>query len=115
MGEPTIEEYMTKTREDYGSGIARPKFDEKARVLEIADLFTIPDVTQDQLMLRIFPISLTGATSRWIRIKPAGSITTWEIFKGKFLRKYCPPARTTKKMEEINNFQQESDETLSQA
>ncbi|GJY16347.1 hypothetical protein Tco_0386769 [Tanacetum coccineum] len=24
MGEPTMEEYMTKTREDYGSGIARP-------------------------------------------------------------------------------------------
>ncbi|GJU48154.1 hypothetical protein Tco_1217709 [Tanacetum coccineum] len=30
MGEPTMEEYMTKTREDYGSGIARPKIDEKA-------------------------------------------------------------------------------------
>ncbi|GKB25862.1 DNA/RNA polymerases superfamily protein [Tanacetum coccineum] len=33
------------------------------RVLEIADLFTIPDVTQDQLMVRIFPISLTRAAS----------------------------------------------------
>ncbi|GJW59396.1 hypothetical protein Tco_0108731 [Tanacetum coccineum] len=91
IGEPTMEEYMTKTRDDYGSRIARPKFDEKARfelkgqflkelhentfsgsdnedanehierVLEIADLFTIPDVTEDQLMLRIFSISLTGA------------------------------------------------------
>ncbi|GJR18548.1 DUF4219 domain-containing protein [Tanacetum coccineum] len=30
MGEPTMEEYMTKTREDYGSGIAWPKIDEKA-------------------------------------------------------------------------------------
>nr|GEW66104.1 hypothetical protein [Tanacetum cinerariifolium] len=30
MGEPTMEEYMTKTREDYGSGITRPKIDEKA-------------------------------------------------------------------------------------
>ncbi|GJX46289.1 hypothetical protein Tco_0271479, partial [Tanacetum coccineum] len=30
MGEPTMEEYMTKTQDDYGSGIARPKFDEKA-------------------------------------------------------------------------------------
>ncbi|GJY21067.1 hypothetical protein Tco_0393633 [Tanacetum coccineum] len=105
-GEPTMEEYMTKTREDYGSGIARPKFDDKARfelkgqflkdlrdntfsrsdnvdaneyierILEIYDLFTIPDVTQDQLMLRIFSISLTGAASRWIRNEPAGSITT---------------------------------------
>ncbi|GKA41960.1 hypothetical protein Tco_0734620 [Tanacetum coccineum] len=31
-----------------------------------------------------------------------------------FLNKYCPPGRTAKKMEEINNFQQEPDETLYQ-
>ncbi|GKD20714.1 hypothetical protein Tco_1222417, partial [Tanacetum coccineum] len=115
MVEPPMEEYMTKTQEDYGLGIARPNFNEKARVLKIADLFTIPDVTQDQLMLRIFPISLSGATSRCIRNEPASSITTWEILKGKFLSKYCPPGRTAKKMEEINNFQQEPDETLYQA
>ncbi|GJS16990.1 hypothetical protein Tco_0411462 [Tanacetum coccineum] len=30
----------------------------------------------------------------------------------KFLNKYCPPARTIKKMEEINNFQQEPNENL---
>nr|GEX92519.1 hypothetical protein [Tanacetum cinerariifolium] len=30
MGEPTIEEYMMKTEEDYGSGIASSKFDDKA-------------------------------------------------------------------------------------
>ncbi|GKD74102.1 hypothetical protein Tco_1332384, partial [Tanacetum coccineum] len=31
MGELTMEEYMTKTREDYGSRIVRPKIDDKAR------------------------------------------------------------------------------------
>ncbi|GJZ14520.1 hypothetical protein Tco_0550197 [Tanacetum coccineum] len=31
MGEPSMEEYMTKTREYYGLGIARPKIDEKAK------------------------------------------------------------------------------------
>ncbi|GJR51551.1 hypothetical protein Tco_1402072 [Tanacetum coccineum] len=40
-------------------------------------------------MLRASPMSLTGA--------------------------YCPPARTTKKMEEINNFQQELNESLFRA
>ncbi|GJS53224.1 hypothetical protein Tco_0626586 [Tanacetum coccineum] len=124
-----MEEYMIKSREEYGSGVNRPKFDEKAKfelkgqffkelrdktfsvsdnedanehieiVLEIVDLFTVPDVTQDQLMLRVFPITLTGTASRWLRNEPAGSITTWEILKGKFLSKYCPPARTAKKME----------------
>nr|GEU68236.1 hypothetical protein [Tanacetum cinerariifolium] len=140
--EPTLEEYMTKTREDYGSRIARPKFDEKARfelkgqfrkelcdnpfsgsdtedanehierVLEIADFFTISYVTQDQLMLRIFSILLTRAARRWNRNESAGLITTWEILKGNFLSKYYPPGRTAKKIEGINNFQQEPNETL---
>ncbi|GKE65417.1 putative reverse transcriptase domain-containing protein, partial [Tanacetum coccineum] len=89
-----MEEYMMKTREDYGTRLARPKFDKDTRfelkgqflkelhehtfsgsenedanehierVLEIVDLFTTLDVTQDQLMLRIFPITLTGVASR---------------------------------------------------
>ncbi|GKE37464.1 retrovirus-related pol polyprotein from transposon TNT 1-94 [Tanacetum coccineum] len=145
MPEPTMEEYMMRTREDYGSGVARPNFHKDTRfelkgqflkdlhkhtfsgsenkdaneyierVLEIVDLFTTPDVTQDQLMLHVLPITLTGAANRWLRNEPSCLITTWEIIKGNFLSKYCPPSRTTKKMEEINNFQQEPNETLYQA
>ncbi|GJZ43220.1 hypothetical protein Tco_0590475 [Tanacetum coccineum] len=85
------------------------------KVLEIVDLFHVPNITQDQLMLRVFPMSLTGDASHWLRNKPSGSIKTWEDLKTKFLSKYCPPARTAKKMKEINNFQQELDETLYQA
>ncbi|GKE79842.1 hypothetical protein Tco_1549842, partial [Tanacetum coccineum] len=80
------------------------------KVLEIVDLFHIPNITIDQEMLRAFPMSLIGAASRWLRNKPTGSITTWEDLKTKFLSKYCLPARTAKKIEEINNFQQEPDE-----
>ncbi|GJU30759.1 hypothetical protein Tco_1174348 [Tanacetum coccineum] len=142
--EPTMEEYMTRTREGYGSGIARPKIKEKdyfelkgqflkelrdntssgtdnedsnehiEKVLDIIDLFHIPNITQDQVMLRAFPMSLNGAASRWLMNEPAGSITTWETLKEKFLSKYYPPARTDKKMEEINNFKQDPDETLYQ-
>ncbi|GJX48870.1 DNA-directed DNA polymerase [Tanacetum coccineum] len=137
----TMEQYMSKTRADYGSGVARPKIEEKdsfeikgqflkelctntfsgsdhedsnehiEKVLEIVDLFHIPNITIDQVMLRAFPMSLTGASSRWLRNKPIGSITTWT----KFLSKYCPPARITNKMKEINNFQQEPDKNLYQA
>ncbi|GJZ20252.1 hypothetical protein Tco_0556842 [Tanacetum coccineum] len=49
------------------------------------------------------------------RNEPTGSITTWDGLKTKFLNKYCPPARTAKKMEEINKFHQEPDENLYQA
>ncbi|GJW34246.1 retrovirus-related pol polyprotein from transposon TNT 1-94 [Tanacetum coccineum] len=138
----TMEQYMSKTRGDYGFGVIRPKinidthFELKGKflkelrdntfrgsehedanehiekVLEIVDLFHIPNITQDQIMLRAFPVSLTGAASRWLRNEPVGSILTWEVLKSRFLSKYCPPTRTAKKMDEINNFQQEPDESL---
>ncbi|GJY97362.1 hypothetical protein Tco_0514272 [Tanacetum coccineum] len=107
----TMEQYMSKTRADYGSGVARPKIEDKdnfelkvqflkelrtntfsgsdhedanehiEKVLEIVDLFNIPNITIDQVMLRAFPMSLTGAASRWLRNKPSGLITTWEDLK----------------------------------
>ncbi|GJY80219.1 retrovirus-related pol polyprotein from transposon TNT 1-94 [Tanacetum coccineum] len=136
---------MSKTRADYGTGVARPKIKDKdnfklkgqflkelrtntfscsdhedanehiEKVLEIMDLFHILNITIDQVMLRAFPMSLTRAISRWLRNKPSGLITTWEDLKIKFLTKYCPPAHTAKKIEEINNFQQEPYENLYQA
>ncbi|GKE04540.1 hypothetical protein Tco_1396558 [Tanacetum coccineum] len=108
-----MEQYMSKSRTDYGSGVARPKIDNKDQfelkgqflkelrentfsgsdnedankhienVLEIVDLFHVPNITVDQLMLRVFPISLTRAASRWLRNEPTGSIKTWEDLKTK--------------------------------
>ncbi|GKC04934.1 hypothetical protein Tco_0996544 [Tanacetum coccineum] len=109
----TMEQHMSKTRADYGSRVVRPKIEEKdsfelkgqflkelrsntfsgsdhedanehiEKVLEIVDLFHIPNITVDQVMLRAFPMSLTGSVSRWLRNKPTGSITTWEDLKAK--------------------------------
>ncbi|GJS94962.1 transposase, Ptta/En/Spm, transposase, Tnp1/En/Spm-like protein [Tanacetum coccineum] len=77
----TMEQYMSKTRTDYGLGVARPKINNKdqfelkgqflkelrentfsgsdnedanehiEKVLEIVDLFHVPNITVDQLML----------------------------------------------------------------
>ncbi|GJR34901.1 hypothetical protein Tco_1210585, partial [Tanacetum coccineum] len=131
--EETMEQYMSKTQADYGSGIAFPKIEDRdsfelkdqflkelrtntfsgsdhedanehiEKDLEIVDLLHIPNITIDQVMLRAFPMFLTGAASRWLRNKPSGSITTWEDLKTKFLSKYCPPTRTAKKIEEMKN------------
>ncbi|GJY81717.1 hypothetical protein Tco_0494468 [Tanacetum coccineum] len=87
--EKTMEQYMRKTRADYGSGVGRPKIKDNdnfelkgqflkelrtntfsgsdhedankhvEKVLEIVDLFHIPYITIDQLMLKAFPMSLT--------------------------------------------------------
>ncbi|GJS46891.1 hypothetical protein Tco_0597012 [Tanacetum coccineum] len=110
------EEVKEELRDNTFSGLDNEDANEHIeKVLEIVDLFYIPKINQDQLMLRAFPMSLTRAASRWLRNEPSSSIITWEVLMKKFLSKYCPPARTSKKMEEINNFQQEHDETLYQA
>ncbi|GKG41204.1 hypothetical protein Tco_0470416 [Tanacetum coccineum] len=79
----TMEQYISKTQADYCSGIARPKIEDKdnfelkgqflkelrtntfsgsdhedanehiEKVLEIVDLFHIPNVTIDQVMLSV--------------------------------------------------------------
>ncbi|GKB53902.1 hypothetical protein Tco_0904655 [Tanacetum coccineum] len=101
----TMEQYMSKTRADYESGVARPKIEDKdnfelkgqflkelryntfsgsdhedvnehiEKVLKTVDLFHIPNITIDQVMLRPFPMSLTRAASRWLRNKPSGSVS----------------------------------------
>ncbi|GKE09036.1 leucine-rich repeat transmembrane protein kinase protein [Tanacetum coccineum] len=113
----TMEKYMSKTHGNYGSGVVRPKINDKThfelkgqflkelcentfsgsehedankhieKVLEIVDLFHIPKLMQDQVMLQAFLMSLTGAASRWLRNEPSGSITNWETLKTKFLNK----------------------------
>ncbi|GKE44589.1 hypothetical protein Tco_1471873, partial [Tanacetum coccineum] len=53
------------------------------KVLEIIDLFHIPNITQDQVMLRVFPMSLTGAISCWLRNEPAGVIPSTKVADAK--------------------------------
>nr|GEW04401.1 hypothetical protein [Tanacetum cinerariifolium] len=97
----TIEQYMSKTQDDYGSRVSRPKIKDKdsfelkcqffkklrdntfnssdhedankhiKKVFEIVDLFHISNITIDQVMLRAFPMFLTGSISCWLRNKPS--------------------------------------------
>ncbi|GJS98727.1 RNA-directed DNA polymerase, eukaryota, nucleotide-binding alpha-beta plait domain protein [Tanacetum coccineum] len=82
------------------------------RVLEIVDLFHFPGVTHDAVMLKVFPITLTGPALRWKNRISVGSITTWDLLEKAFIWRYCPSFKTAKKLEIIRNFKQEMDETL---
>nr|GEW48502.1 hypothetical protein [Tanacetum cinerariifolium] len=105
----TMEQYMSKTRADYGSGFDRPKIEDNdnfelngqffkelrtntfsssdhedanehiEKVLEIVDLFHIPNITIDQVMLRAFPMSLTRAASHWLRNEPTEENSEEEV------------------------------------
>jgi len=84
-------------------------------VLYIASRFNIPDVSHDSVMLRVFPMTLTGGARRWIEILPAGAVDTWAILKKHFIKRYCPPSKISNQLMEIHNFNQDDDETLYQA
>ncbi|GJW05042.1 ribonuclease H-like domain-containing protein [Tanacetum coccineum] len=86
----TIEQYMSKTRENYGSGVTRPTINQDT-------LFELKGQFLKELRDNTFSGSEHEDANKHIE---------------KFLNKYCPPARTVKKMKEINNFQQEPDESL---
>nr|GEW29780.1 ribonuclease H-like domain-containing protein [Tanacetum cinerariifolium] len=143
--EQTIKEYMAQIRDDIGPGIVMPTFGDAvclelkvhflkelyentfggtenkddneniAKVLDIVDLFYEPGVNEHQLMLCVFPATLTGQTFWWLKTLPTGSITTWSSLKTRFLHKYCQPSKTAKKMEEIKIFKQEPHEKLYRA
>ncbi|GKF14041.1 hypothetical protein Tco_0055503 [Tanacetum coccineum] len=116
----TMEQYMSKTHGNYGSGVARPKINDKTyfelnrqflkelrentfsgsehedankhieKVLETIDLFHISEVTQDLIMLRAFLMSLTRAASHWLKNEPSGLITNWEPPKNEVSKQVLP-------------------------
>ncbi|GJU12188.1 hypothetical protein Tco_1134584 [Tanacetum coccineum] len=107
MTEPTMEEYVNKTRGNYYSGIIKTMINRKAayelkgkflddlwnnafsgtngedavehtkNFLKIVDPLDFPNVSYEQIRLIVFPISLTGDASAWLMNEPQSSVTTW--------------------------------------
>nr|GEZ13970.1 DNA-binding pseudobarrel domain-containing protein [Tanacetum cinerariifolium] len=65
-------QFMRELREDTFSGNKNgDAYEHVERILDTVSLFNISRVTHDAFMLRVFPITLTGATKRWVeRLSP---------------------------------------------
>ncbi|GKB69245.1 protein kinase-like domain, concanavalin A-like lectin/glucanase domain protein [Tanacetum coccineum] len=141
----TMEQYLALTRGNQASGVVKPEIggnvnfeiknqfmlelredtfsrnknddahEHVERVLEIVSLFNIPGVSHDVVMMRVFPITLTGSAKRWMDRLPPGTVNSWDLLKKAFIQRYCPPSKTAKQLETIRNFKQEGDKTLYQA
>ncbi|GKA05713.1 hypothetical protein Tco_0684833 [Tanacetum coccineum] len=109
-------QFMRELREDIFFGNKNDDAHEHVeRLFDIISLFNIPGVSHDAVMLRIFPITLTGAAKRWVDRLPSGTVDSWDLLKKAFIQRYCPPSKTAKQLEEIRNFKQDGDEKLYQA
>ncbi|GKB94860.1 hypothetical protein Tco_0980997 [Tanacetum coccineum] len=97
-------QFMRELREDTFSGNKNDDAHEHVeRVLDIVSLFNIPGVSHDDVMLRVFPITLTGAAKRWLEeirnFKQEGDETlyqAWEQYNDLLYK--CPT-------HDINNHQ----------
>nr|GEZ18820.1 hypothetical protein [Tanacetum cinerariifolium] len=85
----TMEQFIALARDNNGSGMHEDSYKHVQKVLEIAGLFRILNITRDVIMLSVCPITLTRAARRWKNMLPAGSINTWDHLEKSFIRKYC--------------------------
>ncbi|GJW96278.1 hypothetical protein Tco_0178086 [Tanacetum coccineum] len=73
---------MRELREDTFSGNKNEDaHDHVDRVLNIVSLFNILGVSQDVVLLRVFPFTLTGSAKRWVDRLTPGAVNTWDLLK----------------------------------
>ncbi|KAI3680669.1 hypothetical protein L6452_35442 [Arctium lappa] len=83
--------------------------------MEITDAFLIPGVSNDALMLTLFPFSLRDRAKSWFNSLAPGSVPSWSNMAEKFLRNFFPPTRNAKSRNEIFMFKQLDDEAIPDA
>ncbi|XP_042407530.1 uncharacterized protein LOC121997267 [Zingiber officinale] len=69
-------------------------------------------ISEEDIKLRAFPFSLTGAAKDWLYCLPAGYIASWIDMKRAFLEKFFPAFRTATIRKSICGIQQVVGETL---
>ncbi|XP_042460201.1 uncharacterized protein LOC122043663 [Zingiber officinale] len=69
-------------------------------------------ISEEDIKLRTFPFSLTGASKDWLYCLPIGYITSWIDMKRVFLEKIFPSSRTATIRKSICGIQQVVGETL---
>ena len=71
--------------------------------LEISSTVIIKDVTQDIILLHLFPFSLLGRAKQWFYTNK-DNINTWAKCSKAFLEKFFPVGKTNALREKISNF-----------
>ena len=82
--------------------------------LEICSTFTIKGVTQDAILLHLFPFSLLGNAKQWFYANKDRN-TTWDSCFTAFLVKFFFTGKTNALRERISSFQQQHDESVLEA
>jgi len=82
--------------------------------LEICSTFTISGVQKDTILLRLFLFSLLGKAKQWFYTNK-DKHNTWDLCSTAFLAKFFPTAKTNALCGKISSFQQQHDESFTEA
>nr|GFA65215.1 reverse transcriptase domain-containing protein [Tanacetum cinerariifolium] len=82
---------------------------------KITSTLNFLNIPNKSIKLMLFPFSLEGAARIWLEKEPPRSIFTWDDLVSKFINKFFPPSKTTSLRNEITDFQQQFDESFSEA
>ena len=83
--------------------------------LEVCDMVKYNGESDDDICLRLFPLSLKDKVKHWLNSEPPDSITTWDSLVHKFLSKFSHPEKVTMMRIEIHNFAQFEGEAFYEA
>ncbi|GKC51290.1 reverse transcriptase domain-containing protein, partial [Tanacetum coccineum] len=83
-----------------------------ANFVEISNLFQYGENQKEVVMLRTFPVSLSGEAKTWMNELDEGTITSWNELREAFISRYFSPAKLKRLLNNIHNFHQLDNEIL---
>jgi len=79
---------------------------------ELITTMGFEDQDKEVAYMRLFPFSLAGKATDWLKSHPNQSLTRWSDVEEKFLQRFFPPSCFIKARSKISNFRQGQDEAL---
>ncbi|GJY96057.1 hypothetical protein Tco_0512418 [Tanacetum coccineum] len=76
----TMEQYLALLRENQASAVVKPEIRGNVN-------FEIK-ISQDTVLLRVLPFSLTGSAKRWVDRLTLGAVNTWDLLKKAFIQRF---------------------------
>ena len=72
--------------------------------IEVCDTVKYNGVTEEELRMRLFPLSMGDRAKHWLTSQPPDSITSWNDLVEKFLTKFFLPSKIAQLVQVINTF-----------
>ncbi|GKC58369.1 hypothetical protein Tco_1085967, partial [Tanacetum coccineum] len=117
----TMKQYLALSRENQAPGVVKPEirgivnFEIKSQFMQELREDTFSGNKNEDDHDHVDRVLNNVTAKRWVDRLTPGAVNTWDLLKKAFIQRYCPPSKTVKRLEDIHNLKQESDDSLYQA